>query len=228
MLRDGIRPIVVAQGSPEWARIPEWDRPGSCRHPGGGCTFPPAPRRIPQWRAFVRGLMTRLPEMSALEVWIEPNHTTFFAPHPNPELYARMLRGADQAAREVEFRGPILTGGLTPAASADGKMPPAEFLSRVYELAGKGAFDGIGAHPYPDGPPRTARMIAKLDELRAVSRRFGDGSKPLWVTEVGIGGAPGGAGRFGRSTRPTRTGACPHVSRDQGNERPLVPYLHAL
>jgi hypothetical protein len=196
MLRDGIRPIVVAYGTPEWARIPGWDRPDSCRLPGGACTFPPTPRHIPQWREFVRGLMVHLPKMSALEVWNEPNYATFFAPHPDPGLYARMLRAVDQAARDVEFRRPILTGGLAPVPPADGKMPPAEFLSRVYELAGKRAFDGIGAHPYPDGPPWTGRMTAELDQLRRVSARFGGGSKPLWITEVGLGGTRAAADRF--------------------------------
>jgi hypothetical protein len=75
-------------------------------------------------------------------------------------------------------------------------MPPTEFLSRVYELAGKGSFDGIGAHPYPRRPPWTAGMLANHQELRSVSERFNDGSKPLWITEVGIGGTASGAGQF--------------------------------
>jgi hypothetical protein len=75
-------------------------------------------------------------------------------------------------------------------------MPQAKFLSRVYEIAGKGAFDGIGAHPYPSQPPWAADMTANLERLRRVSERFGDGSKPLWITEVGIGGTPDGGGHF--------------------------------
>jgi len=194
MLHDGIRPIVVAYGAPEWARIPGWDRPGMCA--GSACPFPPAPRSIPEWRAFVRGLMVHLPEMSALEVWNEPNYARFFAPHAEPALYARMLEGADQAGREAGFRRPILTGGPSPVPPAGGKMPPVQFLSRVYDIAGRRAFDGIGAHPYPVGPPWTARMTANLDQLRAVSERFDDGSTPLWITEVGIGGSRRAAGHF--------------------------------
>jgi hypothetical protein len=194
MLRDGIRPIVVAYDSPAWARVRGWDRPGICGH--GGCAVPPAPGRIPQWRAFLRGLMAHLPEMRALEIWNEPNYAKFFAPHPRPGLYVRMLRAADQAARDTGFRQPLITGGLSPVPPAGAKMAPADFLSRVYEIAGKRAFDGIGAHPYPAGPPWTARMTANLDQLRRVSARFGDGSKPLWITEVGLGGTPQGAGHF--------------------------------
>lgn len=196
MLADGIRPIVVAYGAPAWARVPGWDGPGMCSLPSGGCSFPPAPLRIPQWRAFLRGLMLHLPEMSALEVWNEPNYARFFAPRAEPALYARLLRAADQAARDAEFHQPIITGGLSPVPPAGGKMPPAHFLSRVYDTAGKRAFDGIGVHPYPAGPPWTASMTENLDQLHGVSTRFGDASKPLWITEFGIGGARGGAGRF--------------------------------
>jgi hypothetical protein len=195
MLADGIRPIVVAYGTPEWARSPGWDRPGSCSF-RGQCRFPPAPRRIAQWRAFVRGLMAHLPQMSALEVWNEPNYGKFFAPHPQAGLYVRMLRAADQAARETGFCPPVITGGLAQVRAAAGKVPPPEFLTRIYEIAGKRPFDGIGAHPYPDGPDWTASMTANLRKLRAVSARFGDGSKPIWITEVGLGGTGAGARRF--------------------------------
>jgi hypothetical protein len=192
MIQDGIRPIVVASGAPAWARAPGWDRSGACT----GCSFPPARQRLAQWRAFLRALMAHLPKMSALEVWNEPNYSTFFAPHANPSLYAQLLQAADKAARESDSRPPIVTGGLSPVPPAGGKMPPAQFLSRVYEIAGKRSFDGIGAHPYPVRPPWIPGMIKNLDQLRRVSERFGDASKPLWITEVGIGGIPGGRGRF--------------------------------
>jgi hypothetical protein len=194
MIRDGIHPIVLAYSTPPWARAPGWDRPGAC--PGGGCIYPPAERYIPQWRTFIRALMEHMPEMRALEVWNEPNYAHFFAPHPNPPLYSRLLRAADDAAREANFDRPIVTGGLSPVPPAARKIAPAAFLSRIYELAGKSAFDGIGAHPYPSGPQWTATMAARLDQLRSVSRQFHDGEKPLWITEIGLGATPSGAGRF--------------------------------
>src|SRR6478609_2041690 len=43
MIRDGIRPVVVAFGAPEWARAPGWNRHGGCE----GCSFPPAPDERP-------------------------------------------------------------------------------------------------------------------------------------------------------------------------------------
>jgi hypothetical protein len=197
MLRDGISPIVLAWGSPAWARAPGWDRPGGCPSPtGAGCAFPPADDHIGDWRAFLRGLMVHFPDMRALEVWNEPNLARSFAPRPSPAHYARMLRAADEAAQEVDFDRPIITGGLSPIPPTGEKMPPARFLTRVYELAGARTFDGIGTHPYPAGAPWVKSMNANLDQLRAVRDRFHDRGKPLWLTEVGLGGAPGGAGQF--------------------------------
>jgi len=197
MLEDGIRPIVMAWGSPAWARAPGWERPGACPSPTeAGCAFPPAPVHLPQWREFLRGLMVRMPKMRALEVWNEPNLARSFAPRPSPAFYARMLEAADQAASEVGFRRPIITGGLSPVPPSGGKMPPARFLEGVYRAAGRAAFDGIGTHPYPASSPWVASMNANLDQLRAVRSRFHDSRKPLWITEVGVGGAPGGAAEF--------------------------------
>jgi hypothetical protein len=192
MIQNGIRPIVVAFGAPAWARAPGWDRSGSC----ATCSYPPAPQHIAEWQAFLRTLMVHMPRMAALEIWNEPNYSSFFAPHAEPALYAQLLRAADEAAHEAGFRRPILTGGLSPVPPEGGKMPPAQFLSRVYRIAGKRSFDGIGAHPYPAQPPWTANMTLNLGQLRRVSERFNDGSKPLWITEVGIGSARGAAGRF--------------------------------
>jgi hypothetical protein len=197
MLRNGIQPVVLAMGTPTWARMPGWDRPGTCSTPGGTCAFPPAPQHIAEWRTFLRGLMVHLPRMRALEVWNEPNSAHFFAPKPSPALYAKMLRAADQAAQQVGFKRPIITAGLAPdRPHRSAKMPPAQFLTRVYELDGASAFDGIGTHPYPAGPPWVANMTANLNQLRAVRRHFHDGGKPLWITEVGLGGTPGGQGHF--------------------------------
>src|SRR3954454_290831 len=175
MVHDGIRPIVVAFGAPPWARAPGLDRPGSC----ASCTFPPAPRHIAEWRAFVRGLMAHLPRMGALEVWNEPNYAHFFAPHAEPGLYARLLRAADDAAHEAHFHGPILTGGLSPGGSTGGKMPQAKFLSRVYEIAGKRSFDGIGAPPSPPHPPWAPPLSVNPEPQRSIVMRSVDRIRTL-------------------------------------------------
>jgi hypothetical protein len=206
MLSAGIRPIVLAYGTPEWARESGWDRPGTCRAAYGElCSYPPSPRRIADWRAFIAGLMRRFPRMVAIEVWNEPNIPRFFAPAPSPALYSRLLQAAHAAAHASGVPAPVLTGGLAAGTSKTGAgIPAAQFLSGVYRQAGKASFDGIASHPYPQGPPWVAQMTANLDQLRRVRDRFGDRETPLWITEVGVGGAP--APRLKGSVDPARQG----------------------
>ncbi|MEK6326988.1 MAG: hypothetical protein AABM66_05595 [Actinomycetota bacterium] len=190
MLSAGIKPVVLATGTPEWARLRGWKRPGACRtRHGKDCSYPPSRRHLSDWRAFIQALIRRLPQMLALEVWNEPNLPRFFAPRPSPARYSRLLGAADQAARLSGDPVTILTGGLTASASQVRRgIPAPRFLTRIYQLTGKAPFDGIGAHPYPEGRPWVGSMTASLDRLRRVRDRFGDRATPLWITEVGVGG----------------------------------------
>jgi hypothetical protein len=206
MLSADIRPIVLAYGTPAWARRAGWDRPGTCHVPyGEACSYPPSRRHIADWRAFIAALMRRFPRMVALEVWNEPNIPRFFAPAPSPALYSQLLEAAHEAARASGVPAPVLTGGLATGTSGTGSaILASRFLSSVYRRAGKASFDGIGSHPYPQRPPWVAQMTANLDKLRRVRDRFGDRATPLWLTEVGVGGAP--APRLKGSVDPARQG----------------------
>ena len=190
MLSARIRPIVLAYGAPKWARRRGWERPGACRvRHSKGCSYPPNRQHLSDWRTFIEALMRHFPRMLALEVWNEPNLPRFFAPRPSPALYSRLLDAADRAAHRSGVPATILTGGLTSSASrAHGGIPAARFLRRIYELTGKASFDGIGTHPYPQGPPWVRSMSANIDQLRRVRDRFHDRATPLWITEVGVGG----------------------------------------
>jgi polysaccharide biosynthesis protein PslG len=192
MLSAGITPIVLVYGTPSWARESGWDRPGTCHVPYGElCAYPPSPRHIADWRAFVAAAVRRFPRLVALEVWNEPNIPRFFAPAPSPALYSRLLEAAHGAVHRSGVRAPVLTGGLAAGTSEAGTgIPASRFLASVYRHAGKASFDGIASHPYPQRPPWVAQMTANLDKLRRVRDRFGDRSTPLWVTEVGVGGTP--------------------------------------
>ena len=193
MLSAGMRPIVLVYGTPPWARQLGWDRPGTCRAAHNeGCSYPPSPRHLVDWRTFIGALVRRFPRIVALEVWNEPNVPRFWAPLPSPTLYSRLLQAADKAAHGSGVPVPVVTGGLaSQQTGAHGGIPAATFLTRVYRLVGLASFDGIGVHPYPQGPPWTERMTADLDVLRRVRDRFHDHATPLWITEVGVGGTSG-------------------------------------
>jgi polysaccharide biosynthesis protein PslG len=190
MLADGIQPVGLVYGAPEWARQRGWSRPGVCDTSHGKvCAYPPSRGHLSDWRAFVGALIRRFPKMLALEIWNEPNLPRFFAPRPSPRLYSSLLENAHRAAETAGTSVPIVSAGLSVGASGvNGGIGAATFLTSVYRQAGKASFDGIGAHPYPHGVPRVANMTANLDRMRRVRDRFGDRGTPLWVTEVGVGG----------------------------------------
>jgi hypothetical protein len=192
MLAAGIRPVVLAYGTPTWARRSGWERPGTCRAAyGEACAYPPSRRHLSEWRDFIEALTRQFPRMVALEVWNEPNLPRFFAPDPSPALYSRLLIDAHRAARAAGATVPILSGGLAAGTAEGGGIPAPQFLAGVYREAGRGSFEGIGSHPYPQDPPWVERMSANLDGLRRVRNRFDDRATPLWLTEVGIGGTAG-------------------------------------
>ncbi|MGH2926227.1 MAG: hypothetical protein ACRDK1_09685 [Solirubrobacterales bacterium] len=198
MLAAGVQPVALAYGAPSWARRSGWSRPGVCAASHGKvCAYPPSRRHLADWRAFVGAMLRRFPALVALEVWNEPNLPRFFAPRPSPALYSQLVKAAHRAAVDAGSSTPILTAGLSVGASdVKGGIGAPSFLTGVYRTAGKESFDGIGAHPYPRGPPRAANMTTALDRLRRVRDRFGDASTPIWITEVGVGGTSGPRGKL--------------------------------
>jgi exo-beta-1,3-glucanase (GH17 family) len=76
-------------------------------------------------------------------------------------------------------------------ADAIGQVVGDQASERVWvggqaHIAGPGAFDGIGAHPYPRHAPFVANTWAALDALRAVRAANDDTATPLWITEIGV------------------------------------------
>jgi hypothetical protein len=177
------RPIMLLYRAPEWARDPartcQWGAEELC-------IYPPLPQFDDDWKAFVRAAVARYPNVRAIEVWNEPNLATFWSPAADPSRYAAILSAAHEAVRAAGSSAPVLTGGLYPANTTGGNVSASEFLDGVYATAGAGAFEGIGSHPYAHQPSYVERMWTRLDALRAVRDRYGDGGTPLWITEAGI------------------------------------------
>ena len=199
---------------------------------------PPTARSAPIRRAAAtcpigapssQALMRRFPQMVALEVWNEPNLPRFFAPRPSPALYSRLRQdrprgGRRQRRARPRSSPPVSRSG---ASAVKGGIGAPSFLTAVYRKAGAASFDGIGAHPYPHGPPRAANMTANLNRLRRVRDRFGDRATPLWVTEVGVGGTSGRRGKLSVRLGSPGPRPGPHVPIDPNSGRAGVHHLRA-
>jgi hypothetical protein len=84
----------------------------------------------------------------------------------------------------------VLLGGLVGVNSGT----PWGQLKAIYAAGGKGYFDAIGAHYYSvaDTVKGTAAQVRELiSRLRKQSKRYRDGRKPIWFTELTFTAAQG-------------------------------------
>lgn len=131
------------------------------------------------------------------EVWNEPNyHEGSYLP---PDLYAPLLQSTSQMIRRVNPRAKIVFGGL-----ASAWFDSYQYLEDVYATwaangASEAPFDILAIHPYADGwrhggprpenylkaRDRNANDPTILDRFVRLMDERGDGTKKIWVTEIG-------------------------------------------
>jgi hypothetical protein len=176
MQATGLRPLIVAVGSPSWARSG-----------GGGTAAPPDSRYDGNWQAFVRALAQRYSGAMGIEIWNEPNFGVSFGGRADPVRFTQLLKSAYAAVKGVAPSMPVISGGLAGTRYVDsGGMPDDDFLRAMYKNGAKSAMDAIGDHFYPSGHPLVFGMRMDLDRLRGVRDAQGDAGRPIWVTEFGL------------------------------------------
>jgi len=147
------------------------------------------------------------------EIWNEPNSTDFWLPAPNPAAYVQVLQAAYTDIKAVDPSAFVITGGLAPEANENGNIDEVTFLQDMYADGAQGYFDALGDHPYsypalPDTYEEWSgwsKMDATPTSLRNVMTANGDGSKPIWITEVGAPtGGPDSVGTAGQAEELTQ------------------------
>ncbi len=224
----GLKVMIIVTEAPDWAEGP--NRPPAVgqfpEFPVG--TWKPDPGQLAK---FATAVATRysghyvdpaspgagpLPAVRLWEVWAEPNLQTKLSPQYEGGTqfssghYRRMLNAFYAAAKDVDPKNKIVTGGLAPYGDKPGgdRTHPLTFLRKLFCLRDreklkpvkcpqKASFDVLGHNPInlSGGPRRSAvdpddASSADLGEvartLRAAERgrtvRPG-GRRPLWATE---------------------------------------------
>jgi polysaccharide biosynthesis protein PslG len=191
MRSSGLLPLLVAVGAPCWAT----DAESECER---GVRQPPDQGHDLDWGEFVRRLADRYPSARAIEVWNEPNIVPYFRPYPDAVRFTALLKTAYEAVKSVDAKMPVVSGGLFPSPETGSfGIGDGQFLASMYAAGAAGFMDGIGAHPYPFGPPGEGYDIgatrADIERLREVRDAAGDSSTPIWITEMGVStaSAPG-------------------------------------
>ena len=142
------------------------------------------------WEAFAREFTSRYKgRFSAVEIWNEPDNTTFW--NISAANFKNIMQRAYTAIKAVDPTITVVLGGVTAGGT--------DYLSSLYSNGVKNYCDVVAYHPYvwphaPDEEWRTGNILSGytyrgfiryINAVKSVMSSNGDGSKPLWLTEVG-------------------------------------------
>jgi hypothetical protein len=178
--------IARVDHQPEWARA--------------GCSMQGPPENLEDFATFLQALATRYKgKIAAYQVWNEPNLAREWCDEaPDPEQYAKMLQTAYKAIKAGDPNALVISAGLSPTGSPPpAAMPDDDYLGG----SGDGHFDLLGVHaPGYAAPPETSPEEAaastaygaerfftfrRVEDLRAIQERHGDGDRQVAVLEMG-------------------------------------------
>ena len=155
---EGMQFLPILYRPPTWAQ-PVWEH-------------------LDEWEEFVRRFVEhygrRLP---VVEIWNEQNVPHFWGDRPNATNYLAVLRRAYETVKGVDPSIKVAFGGLAHV--------PLDFIEEIYRLGGADAFDIMNVHPYTHPYRPEGELDAKLENLRRLMSKYGDGDKPVWITEIG-------------------------------------------
>ncbi len=185
--KQGLDVIPVVVDTPNWAAS-ALDVAGS------------SPRDTVNYPAFMSQLVNRYGPKGAFwaarrdvrkrpvrnwQIWNEPDLLQFWVDQPFAARYVALLRAAHVAIKAADPGAKVVLSAF-PNKSWVG-------LEQVYRAGGKRYFDVATFNVFTAKP---AGVPVVLAHDRRVMRRYGDGRKPIWASELAwtTGGADAGAG----------------------------------
>ena len=142
------------------------------------------------WETFVSAFAQKYKgRVSAVEIWNEPDNENWGV-IPAAD-FKNIMQRAYTAIKAVDSTITVVLGGLCNSGSS--------YLSSLYSNGVKNYCDAVAYHPYvhphaPDEEWRTGNILSgytyhsftrNLNSFKSVMSSNGDGSKPLWLTEMG-------------------------------------------
>jgi hypothetical protein len=194
----GLRVLARVDFPPAWARADGADD-GPPDHPQ-------------DYADFVGALAARYHQgspyghLDAIEIWNEPNLSKGWGDaridRQAAAEYVHLLALAHAAVKSADPSIVVLSAALAATATADGSAQPDDvYLQWLYDAGLRGSYDALGAHAHgykapPEVSPDEAAASAtwggqrafsfrRVEDLRAVMERNGDGDRQVWVTEFG-------------------------------------------
>jgi hypothetical protein len=189
----GRQGMVVFTGMPPWAAA----QTAGCERSTSSTAAGPRAAALPAYRALVAQVLTMAREEGAdvryVSPWNEPNHPYFLAPQraacdaASPSLAAKPYAQLARAAQAELSDGQELILGETA-----GILEPTARATSVPELIGalpRALICSVrvwSQHAYIGGTDPVAAVTRALDARRCPRRHA------IWITETGVGPAPGG------------------------------------
>jgi hypothetical protein len=142
----------------------------------------------------------------AYEVWNEPNLAREWGGRPpNAAQYVALLREAYRRIKQADPNAMVISAGLTPTGTQPPQAVPDDvYLEQMYQAMGgnsDGHFDVLGVHAAgykapPELSPDEAASdpnyggqrffcFRRVEDLRRIMERYGDGDKQVAVLEFG-------------------------------------------
>lgn len=180
----GLKVIAIVQGTPCWASSAPESLRQSCDGDWRGRGVAAYPPVRPSDYADAAAYIARrwAPQLAGLEVWNEPNNTTFLRSSNPARDYALLLEAAYPAIKAAAPGLPVVGGALV--------YSDRDFLEALYAQGIHGSFDAFSIHPYDN--PRAAPQYGPkyhfaegVPWVREGMVAHGDGDKALWLTEFG-------------------------------------------
>ncbi|MDQ2853151.1 MAG: glycoside hydrolase family 5 protein [Actinomycetota bacterium] len=172
----GLKVLAVISTTPAWA------------HQGSSDILAP-PSDPATYAAFAASMAQRFKgKVNAIELWNEPNSSDFFTPSSEGNRvrdYFAMEKAAYVAVKGADPTMTVMAAGVSYVDDA--------WWSKLYQLGISRYTDAVAVHPYmsPSNLPPSAPddggiwRINHLPALIAVMTKYGDATKPIWLTEFG-------------------------------------------
>ncbi|MEO3761459.1 cellulase family glycosylhydrolase [Mycobacterium sp. B14F4] len=174
--------LAVLNSTPSWAV-----------EPGQPAVISP-PADYEQYAEFVGLVAERYAgQVSAYEVWNEPNAYFFWSPAPDPVAYTELLQTAYPVIKAADPDATVIGGVVGWVNDVEGlAISPANYVEAMYEAGAQGYFDALSYHPYhytlpfSQGEPYgDISPINQLELMRELMVANGDEDKLIWATEYG-------------------------------------------
>jgi polysaccharide biosynthesis protein PslG len=170
---------------------PQWARPIGSEH-----TAPPT--NYSDFADFIAEFVRHYDgRVQFIQIWNEPNLAAEWGGQIDPEGYAHLLQVAASAARAVDPNIVILSAPLAMTTeNSDRAMDDLSYWQALYDAGAAGYFDIMSANaygldqPFDAAPDPNTLNIRRIELLREIAVRNGDGGKAIWLNEFGWNASP--------------------------------------